>query len=82
MERLAKYLLEYETIDEDELTKLFAGEEVSPPLVGETLAHSGEQPENIQIKVTTDIDLKQVNEINFIIFLMIRIRMVLGLFLS
>ena len=58
MERLAKYLLEYETIDEDELTKLFAGEEVSPPLVGETLAHSGEQPENISDKKSPPTDIE------------------------
>jgi cell division protease FtsH len=44
MENLAKYLLEYETIDEEELNKLLSGEVVTPPLVGETLAHSGEQP--------------------------------------
>ena len=58
MERLAKYLLEYETIDEDELTKLFAGEEVTPPLVGETLAHSGEQPENISDKKSPPTDIE------------------------
>ena len=44
MESLAKYLLAYETIDEAELVKLLSGEDVSPPLVGETLAHSGDQP--------------------------------------
>tara|TARA_B100000686_G_scaffold34818_1_gene36362 strand:- start:2095 stop:4014 length:1920 start_codon:yes stop_codon:yes gene_type:complete len=44
MEKLAKYLLDYETIDEEELMKLLAGEDVSPPLVGETLAHSGDEP--------------------------------------
>ncbi|MEC7880785.1 MAG: ATP-dependent zinc metalloprotease FtsH [Chloroflexota bacterium] len=44
MESLANYLLDYETIDEEELMKLLAGEEVTPPLVGETLAHSGDQP--------------------------------------
>ena len=44
MESLAKYLLAYETIDEEELVKLLSGEDVSPPLVGETLAHSGDQP--------------------------------------
>ncbi len=44
MENLAKYLLAYETIDEAELVKLLAGEDVTPPLVGETLAHSGDQP--------------------------------------
>ena len=44
MESLAKYLLDYETIDEEELVKLLAGEDVTPPLVGETLAHSGDQP--------------------------------------
>ena len=44
MEDLANYLLNYETIDEAELVKLLAGEEVTPPLVGETLAHSGDQP--------------------------------------
>ncbi len=44
MESLAKYLLDYETIDEEELVRLLSGEDVSPPLVGETLAHSGDQP--------------------------------------
>ena len=44
MESLAKYLLAYETIDEEELVRLLSGEDVSPPLVGETLAHSGDQP--------------------------------------
>ena len=44
MENLAKYLLDYETIDEAELVKLLSGEDVTPPLVGETLAHSGDQP--------------------------------------
>jgi len=44
MEKLAKYLLDYETIDEEELMKLLAGEDVSPPLVGETIAHSGDEP--------------------------------------
>jgi cell division protease FtsH len=44
LEDLAKYLLEYETIDSEELLKLFAGEVVTPPLVGETMAHSNEQP--------------------------------------
>ena len=58
MENLAKYLLDYETIDEDELRKLFAGEIVSPPLVGETLAHSGEQPENLADKKTPPKDIE------------------------
>jgi len=44
LEDLAKYLLEYETIDSEELLKLFAGEVVTPPLIGETIAHSNEQP--------------------------------------
>ena len=44
LEDLAKYLLEYETIDSEELLKLLAGEVVTPPLVGETMAHSNEQP--------------------------------------
>ncbi len=47
MENLAKYLLEYETIDEAELNKLLAGEVVTPPLVGEVIAHSGEQPSSV-----------------------------------
>ena len=58
MERLAKYLLEYETIDEDELTMLFAGKKVSPPLVGESLAHSGEQPESVSDKKTPPTDIE------------------------
>ena len=32
------------TIDEEELMKLLAGEDVSPPPVGETIAHSGDEP--------------------------------------
>ena len=44
MENLAKYLLEYETIDADELVQLLDGQEVTPPLVGETFAHSGDNP--------------------------------------
>ena len=55
---VAKYLLEYETIDEDELQKLFAGEIVTPPLVGETLAHSGEEPENLADKKTPPKDIE------------------------
>ena len=58
MENLAKYLLEFETIDEDELNKLFAGEKVTPPLVGETLAHSGEQPEVVVDKKIPPTDIE------------------------
>ena len=58
MENLAKYLLEFETIDEDELNKLFAGEKVMPPLVGETLAHSGEQPEVVVDKKIPPTDIE------------------------
>ena len=58
MENLAKYLLEYETIDEDELNKLLSGEVVTPPLVGETIAHSGEQPSPVHDQKAPPSDIE------------------------